>query len=144
MPRRSPTPRPDAAAAPPGAATRELRGLRSRDKREVILDAAIKVFAEAGYHGARVSDIAREAGVAYGLVYHYFKNKDEILSTIFEQQWLGFITAVEDIGRSGASLRDRMVSIATLMLNAYRVRPDWVKVLVFEMWPRPCSSVRSS
>ena len=51
----------------------------------------------------------------------------------FEEQWLGFIRAVEDIGRSEGTLRDRLVSIAALVLNAYRVRPDWVKVLVFEI-----------
>jgi TetR/AcrR family fatty acid metabolism transcriptional regulator len=132
MPRRLANPERD-EAAPPEAAPLAVRDRRSRDKRELILDAAIKVFARAGYHGARVSDIAREAGIAYGLVYHYFKNKDEILATIFEEQWLGFIAAVEDIGAGNGTLRDRMVSVAALMLNAYRVRPDWVKVLVFEI-----------
>ena len=122
------TPPEDRASAPV-----KVRESRPRDKRELILDAAIKVFARAGYHGARVSDIAREAGIAYGLVYHYFKNKDEILATIFEEQWSGFIGAVDDIVASGGTLRDRLVSIAALMLNAYRVRPDWVKVLVFEI-----------
>lgn len=132
MPRRHATPETDETALPDADAV-DVRDRRSRDKRERILDAAIKVFARAGFHGARVSDIASEAGIAYGLVYHYFKNKDEILATIFEEQWLGFIAAVEDIGASNASLRDRMVSIAALMLSAYRVRPDWVKVLVFEI-----------
>ena len=51
------------------------RSRAGRDKRQLILDAAIKVFADKGYHGSRVSDIANEAGIAYGLVYHYFKNK---------------------------------------------------------------------
>ena len=60
-----------------------------RDKRALILDAAIKVFARKGYHGSRVSDIAREADIAYGLVYHYFTNKEEILRTIFEERWSG-------------------------------------------------------
>ena len=133
MPRQQVPARPDEDSAPPEAATAEVRERRNRDKRTLILDAAIKVFARAGYHGARVSDIAREAGIAYGLVYHYFKNKDEILSTIFEEQWFGFLRAVEDIGHSEGILRDRLVSIAALVLNAYRVRPDWVKVLVFEI-----------
>ena len=48
------------------------------DKRSLIQDAAIKVFASHGYHGSRVSDIAQEAGIAYGLVYHYFKNKENL------------------------------------------------------------------
>jgi AcrR family transcriptional regulator len=104
-----------------------------RDKRACILDAAVKVFASEGYHRARISDIAREAGIAYGLVYHYFRNKDEILDTLFEERWEGFLDAVEAIGREPGTLRTRLVSIAALILNAYRVRPDWVKVVVFEI-----------
>jgi AcrR family transcriptional regulator len=103
------------------------------DKRERILDAAIKVFARNGYHGSRISDIAREAGIAYGLVYHYFKNKEEILGSIFEQRWGGFLEALEGIAAEPTSAEDRLVSVAALMLSAYRVRPDWVKVLVIEI-----------
>jgi len=115
-----------------GVASR-LRSERSRDKRQLILESAIKVFARAGYHGSRVSDIAREAGVAYGLVYHYFKNKEEILDTIFEENWSGFLEAVELIADTPASTEDRLLSLAALILSAYRVRADWVKVLVFEL-----------
>lgn len=105
----------------------------ARDKRQLILDSAIKVFARTGYHGSRVSDIAREAGIAYGLVYHYFKNKEEILDTIFAEQWSAFLDAVEAIADSGNRTEDKLLSIAGLVLNAYRVRADWVKVLVFEI-----------
>ena len=66
-----------------------------RVKRSAILDAAIQVFARTGYHQARVSDIAEEAGIAYGLVYHYFKNKEEVLNTIFEERWGGFLRAID-------------------------------------------------
>lgn len=104
-----------------------------RDKRNLILDAAIRVFARTGYHGARVSDIACEAGIAYGLVYHYFKNKEEILSTIFSERWSLFIEAVEGIAESSTSTREKLVSIAALVLHAHRLRPDWVKVLVLEI-----------
>ena len=79
-------------SASPGSTA---EGPARRDKRNHILDAAIVVFARLGYHGARISDIAREAGIAYGLVYHYFKNKEEVLSTIFEERWSGFLDAVE-------------------------------------------------
>lgn len=107
-------------------------GARS-DKRALILDAAIKVFARHGYHGSRVSDIAGEAGIAYGLVYHYFRNKEEILSTIFEERWTGFLEAVEAIEKASPTTEDRLVSVAALILNAFRLRPEWVKVLVLEM-----------
>ena len=105
----------------------------ARDKRQLILDSAIRVFARTGYHGARVSDIAREAGIAYGLVYHYFENKEEILDTIFDEQWTAFLEAVEAIADGGTRTEDKLLSIAALILNAYRVRADWVKVLVFEI-----------
>ena len=63
------------------------RADNSVDKRRVILDAAVSVFAREGFHGCRVSDIAEEAGVAYGLVYHYFNSKDEVLDTLFSERW---------------------------------------------------------
>ena len=53
------------------------------DKRRQILDAAVRVFARQGFHATRVSDIADEAGGAYGLVYHYFRPKEEVLTDLF-------------------------------------------------------------
>lgn len=104
-----------------------------RDKREAILDAAVRVFARSGYHGARVSDIAREAGIAYGLVYHYFTNKEEILGAIFEERWSTFLQAVDGVSRRDTTTGDKLVSVAALILNAYRLHPEWVKVLVLEI-----------
>jgi TetR/AcrR family fatty acid metabolism transcriptional regulator len=114
--------------------TRDREWGRTRsDKRERILDAAIKVFARSGYHGARDSDIAREAGIAYGLVYHYFRNKEEILASAFEERWSGFLAVVDAIAAGPAPAREKLHSVAALILNAYRRRPDWVKVLVLEI-----------
>ena len=56
------------------------------DKHELILEAAIRVFAEKGFHAARISDVANEAGVADGTIYLYFKNKDDLLLCIFEEK----------------------------------------------------------
>ena len=58
---------------------------RRTDKRELISEAAVQVFAEKGFHQARVSDIARRAGVADGTIYLYFKNKEDLLLNIFEE-----------------------------------------------------------
>ncbi len=116
------------------ALTPEEANARPRgEKRDRILDAAIRVFADKGFHGARISDIATEAEIAYGLVYHYFKNKDEILATLFNERWSGFVETVEAIGQGPGTIRNQLVSIATLILNAFRLRPEWVKVLVVEI-----------
>jgi TetR/AcrR family fatty acid metabolism transcriptional regulator len=103
------------------------------DKRNRILDSAIIVFARTGFHRARVSDIAREAGIAYGLVYHYFKNKEEILNTIFEERWSGFLEAVDAIVDSPQTSEAKLVAVASMILSACRDRPEWVKVLVLEI-----------
>src|SRR6267154_4892644 len=67
--------------------TRSLTATRPvvNDKREAILRAAIRVFAHNGYFNSKVADIAREAGVADGTVYLYFKSKEEILHSIFDR-----------------------------------------------------------
>jgi len=103
------------------------------EKRARILEAATRVFASRGYHGARVSDIAREAGIAYGLVYHYFRNKEEILDTIFAERWGQFLEVVDGIAAGPQPASEKLRQLAALILFAYRRRPDWVKVLVFEI-----------
>ena len=60
--------------------------MRDPDKHQQIIDAAVRVFARAGYYNSRVSDIAREAGIASGTIYLYFKTKDEILVTLFREK----------------------------------------------------------
>ena len=75
------------------------------DKRRQILDAAIRVFARQGFHATRVSDIADEAGVAYGLVYHYFRSKDEVLNELFIERWSLLLAAIEEADRTGADPR---------------------------------------
>src|ERR687892_19949 len=69
------------------------------DRRRQILDAAVRVFARQGFHACRVSDIAREAGVAYGLVYHYFKSKEQVLNELFTERWSLLLAAVEEADR---------------------------------------------
>ena len=61
-------------------------GRRSGDKRERILKAAVKVFAKSGFYATRVSEVAKAAGVADGTIYLYFKSKDELLVSLFEDR----------------------------------------------------------
>jgi AcrR family transcriptional regulator len=97
------------------------------------LRAAVRVFARKGYEASRVADIAREAGVAYGLVYHYFDSKEEVLNSIFREQ-LGTLTEVIDtIDRQRTDLRDKLADIASFVLDSYRVAGDVVRVLLLEV-----------
>ena len=105
----------------------------SVEKRQLIVETAIREFADKGYHDTRISDIAKRAEIAYGLVYHYFKNKEEILDTIFLDRWGEFIDAVRAIAGDNRKVEDKLLSLAAVILSASRNRPEWVKVLIFEI-----------
>lgn len=108
-----------------------------RDKRRVILRAAITVFAHHGYHTSRVADVAREAGVAYGLVYHYFGSKEDLLETIFRRTWSRMLEAVQEVERSGAPAREQLQAVARIVLGAWETDPDLVRVLIREVARSP-------
>lgn len=108
-----------------------------REKRRLILRAAIRVFAEKGYHTCRVQDIAAEAGVAYGLVYHYFSSKEELLETIFRRTWSNMLDAVQEVERSPASTREQLEQVAHIVLSVWQADPDLVRVLVREVARSP-------
>jgi TetR/AcrR family transcriptional regulator, fatty acid metabolism regulator protein len=103
------------------------------DKRRVILDAAVRVFARQGYNTCRVSDIADEAGVAYGLVYHYFSSKEEILDTLFLERWDVMLAAIAEADRSERSPRDKLHAIAAFIVDSYRHDPELMKVIIVEV-----------
>jgi AcrR family transcriptional regulator len=103
------------------------------DKRRLILDAAVRVFARQGFHTCRVSDIADEAGVAYGLVYHYFTSKEEILDTLFLERWGLMLDAIADADRRECSARDKLTAIAAFIIDSYRHDPNVMKVIIVEV-----------
>jgi TetR/AcrR family fatty acid metabolism transcriptional regulator len=107
------------------------------EKRQLLLDAAVRVFAEKGYHAARVGDIAEEAGVAYGLLYHYFSSKDEVLETIFRTTWSNMIGTVESIAETGGPAREQLRKVTEVILRTWRRDPDLVRVLVREVTRSP-------
>jgi len=109
------------------------RSTGQEDKRRLILDAAVRVFARKGYHTCRVGDIAEEAGVAHGLLYHYFRSKEELLETIFRETWRDVLDAVRSVEETDESARDRLAGIAKILLRAWRRDPDLVRVLVREV-----------
>jgi TetR/AcrR family transcriptional regulator, fatty acid metabolism regulator protein len=103
------------------------------DKRRQILDAAVRVFARQGFHATRVSDIADEAGVAYGLVYHYFKSKDEVLNELFAERWSLLLAAIEETDRAGGPHRARLAAVASFIIDSYRHDPELMKVIIVEV-----------
>lgn len=103
------------------------------DKRRMILDAAVRVFARQGFHTCRVSDIADEAGVAYGLVYHYFGSKDEVLDTLFLERWGVMLDAIREVDARPIPAREKLRGIASFILDSYRHDPDLMKVIIVEV-----------
>jgi AcrR family transcriptional regulator len=103
------------------------------DKRRIILDAAVRVFARQGFNGCRVSDIADEAGVAYGLVYHYFRSKDEVLDTLFLERWNVLLDAIRETDRQDISPREKLYQIASFIVDSYRHDPELMKVIIVEV-----------
>jgi TetR/AcrR family fatty acid metabolism transcriptional regulator len=103
------------------------------DKRRNILDAAIRVFARQGFHSTRVSDIADEAGVAYGLVYHYFTSKDEVLNELFTERWSLLLAAIDEADSSAESPRTKLAAVAAFIVDSYRHEPELMKVIIVEV-----------
>lgn len=103
------------------------------DRRRAILDAAVKVFARQGFHACRVSDIADEAGVAYGLLYHYFPSKDDVLSTLFLERWGVMLQMIREVDREQLPAREKLTAIASFIVESYRHDPDLMKVIIVEV-----------
>jgi TetR/AcrR family transcriptional regulator, fatty acid metabolism regulator protein len=103
------------------------------DKRRNILDAAIRVFARQGFHSTRVADIADEAGVAYGLVYHYFDSKDEVLNELFLERWSLLLAAIEEADAGDESPRSKLGAVAAFIVDSYRHDPELMKVIIVEV-----------
>jgi len=103
------------------------------DRRRQILDAAIRVFARQGFHACRVSDIAREAGVAYGLVYHYFNSKDQVLNELFVERWSLLLAAIEEVDARPIPPREKLDAVAAFIIDSYRHDPELMKVIIVEV-----------
>jgi TetR/AcrR family fatty acid metabolism transcriptional regulator len=109
------------------------RADRQADRRRQILEAAVKVFADKGFHASRVGDIAEEAGIAYGLVYHYFSSKEDLLETIFRTTWTEMLARVHEVEEAGVPAAEAVRQVTALLLRTWRRDPDLVRVLVREV-----------
>jgi len=109
----------------------------TEEKRRQILDAAVRVFARTGYHDSRVGDIAKDAGVAYGLVYHYFESKDAVLEAVFRETWGRLLAAINEVERSQQPAPEQLRLVTKIVLRTWRDDPDLVRLLVREITRSP-------
>ena len=93
----------------------------------------MRVFARSGYHGSRVGDIAEEAGVAHGLLYHYFSSKEEVLQTVFRENWGELLARFRVVEASDEPAGEKLEGIAKILLRTWRNDPDLVTVMVREV-----------
>jgi AcrR family transcriptional regulator len=116
---------------------RSIEATPAGAKRRLILDAAVRVFARRGYHASRVGDIAEEAGIAHGLLYHYFGSKEDVLRTIIRESWTALLDALHAVERSGEPAPEQLRRVAAILLRSWRDDPDLVRVLVREVARSP-------
>ena len=107
------------------------------DKRRQLLDAAVRVFARKGFHASRVGDIAEEAGVAHGLLYHYFKSKDEVLQAVFHENWSLLVARIESVEETDEPAADQLRHISAIVLRTWLHLPDVVRVVIQEFGRSP-------
>jgi TetR/AcrR family transcriptional regulator, fatty acid metabolism regulator protein len=107
------------------------------EKRRQILEAAVRVFAARGYESARVGDVAKEAGVAYGLVYHYFGSKEAVLEAVFREEWGRLLAAMAGAEETGGDAHEQLALVVKIVLRAWRDDPDLVRLLVREITRSP-------
>ncbi len=107
--------------------------MRDPDKPQQIIDAAVRVFARNGYYSSRVSDIAREAGIASGTIYLYFKTKDEILVTLFRHKMAEWVASVR---KAIADEQDPVAKIRRIVELHFKViedNPELAEVVQVEL-----------
>jgi TetR/AcrR family fatty acid metabolism transcriptional regulator len=113
--------------------TAEKRQDRRAEKRQAILHGAVRVFAEKGFFNATVAEIARAAGVADGTIYLYFKSKDELLLSVFDEKMLLLSEAARAAVRGCATAADALRKVVELHLKAVEEHPSVAAVLIVEL-----------
>lgn len=116
-----------------GSITGSEKASASEEKRKLILDAAVRVFARDGYYTSRVSDIAAEAGIAHGLLYHYFRSKEEVLTTLFAENWRELLGRLRAVETSESPADEKLRGIVKIILRTWRNDPALVTVMVREV-----------
>jgi TetR/AcrR family fatty acid metabolism transcriptional regulator len=103
-----------------------------KPKEEMIFEAALKVIKNKGFHKARMSDIANKASISYGLVYHYFNNKEDLFEAILHRWWEGLFALMGDIAAESDFPR-KLRRIVLYFLDSYQMQPDLVNIFITEI-----------
>jgi TetR/AcrR family transcriptional regulator, fatty acid metabolism regulator protein len=103
------------------------------DREKIIIEAALKVFSTKGYASTRMADIAKEADMSYGLVYHYFENKEKLFDAIVEDWWTGFYDELEMLKQSTITTEAKLVEIIRYILMVYENKPNQLSIFVTEV-----------
>jgi TetR/AcrR family fatty acid metabolism transcriptional regulator len=102
-------------------------------KEELIVDAALQIFKQKGLHKARMSDIAKRARISYGLVYHYFKNKEDLFEAILNRWWRGLFEVMAKIRAEAREAPSELRAIIDYFMDTYQAHPDLVNIFVTEI-----------
>jgi len=108
-------------------------GKKRKNSQDRIFRSAVSVLARKGYHNTRITDIARHAGVAYGLVYHYFGSKQDILEVILDEVGIRFFERLERIAAIDEPVYEKLAKVADFMFDSYLASEDMIHVLVNEV-----------
>jgi TetR/AcrR family transcriptional regulator, fatty acid metabolism regulator protein len=108
-------------------------GMDKTDRGKIIVEAALKVFSRKGYADTRMADIAREADMSYGLVYHYFENKEKLFDAIVEDWWTGFYNELEKLQKKPVPTEEKLVGIIRYILSVYASKPNQISIFVTEV-----------
>lgn len=103
------------------------------DKHQQIIEAAVRIFARNGYYNSRVSDIAKEAGIASGTIYLYFKTKDEILVTLFREKMAEFVATVRKAIAAEPDAVAKLRRLIGLHFKLLEDHPEMAEVVQVEL-----------
>lgn len=104
-----------------------------KDKQAAIFDAACRVIRQKGFHQARITDIAQDAGISYGLVYHYFKSKGHLFDIILAEWWGGLFAMMEECDQKHSRVEEKLEAIVGYFLDMYEKSPDLVHIFITEI-----------
>jgi len=103
------------------------------EKKKIIIDAALKIFSKKGYTKARMTDIAKEARMSYGSLYHYYKSKDAIFETIIDDWWTKLFSELLLLKGSKLPIKNNLEKFIRFFLNTYNTNPHQVEIYITEI-----------